>query len=153
MRLDCGSGGGGTEDTPAAGDDVGGLGCVADKIVMHPRRWGSFVAAVDTTNRPILGISGLPAFNVDGQGISAGYGYVHFQRARLWARISASDSASCVFGTNFPRPPVAGSSFALSIAARCACGLGYEAKTRIASSLLPAPKLVATFASEYTGKP
>ena len=55
---------------------VGGLGYVADKIVMHPRRWGSFVAAVDTTNRPILGISGLPVFNVDGQGSSAGYGYV-----------------------------------------------------------------------------
>ena len=55
---------------------VGGLGYQADKIVMHPRRWGSFVAAVDTTNRPILGISGYPAFNVDGQGQSAGYGYV-----------------------------------------------------------------------------
>jgi HK97 family phage major capsid protein len=55
---------------------VGGLGYVADKIVMHPRRWGSFVAAVDTTNRPILGISGYPAFNVDGQGVSAGYGFV-----------------------------------------------------------------------------
>ncbi|HET6917171.1 MAG TPA: hypothetical protein VFH56_13850, partial [Acidimicrobiales bacterium] len=52
------------------------LGYVADKIVMHPRRWGSFVAAVDTTNRPILGISGLPVFNVDGIGSSAGYGYV-----------------------------------------------------------------------------
>ena len=55
---------------------VGGLGYVADKLVMHPRRWGSFVAAVDTTDRPILGISGLPVFNVDGQGDSAGYGYV-----------------------------------------------------------------------------
>lgn len=55
---------------------VGGLGYVADKIVMHPRRWGSFVAAVDTTNRPILGISGLPVYNVDGVGNSAGYGYV-----------------------------------------------------------------------------
>jgi HK97 family phage major capsid protein len=55
---------------------TGGLGYVADKIVMHPRRWGSFVAAVDTTNRPILGISGMPVFNVDGIGNSAGYGYV-----------------------------------------------------------------------------
>lgn len=55
---------------------TGGLGYVADKIVMHPRRWGSFVAAVDTTNRPILGISGMPVFNVDGVGNSAGYGYV-----------------------------------------------------------------------------
>jgi len=55
---------------------VGGLGYVADKIIMHPRRWGSFVAAVDTTNRPILGISGLPAFNIDAQGDSAGYGFV-----------------------------------------------------------------------------
>jgi HK97 family phage major capsid protein len=55
---------------------VGGLGYAADKIVVHPRRWGSWVAAVDTTNRPILGISGLPFFNVDGAGESAGYGYV-----------------------------------------------------------------------------
>ena len=55
---------------------VGGLGYMADKIVMHPRRWGSFVAAVDTTDRPILGISGVPAFNIEGQGLSAGYGFV-----------------------------------------------------------------------------
>lgn len=55
---------------------VGGLGYSADKIVLHPRRWGSFVAAVDTTNRPILGITGLPFYNVDGAGDSAGYGYV-----------------------------------------------------------------------------
>ena len=55
---------------------VGGLGYVADKIVLHPRRWGSFVAAIDTTDRPILGISGYPVFNVDGVGQSAGYGYV-----------------------------------------------------------------------------
>lgn len=55
---------------------VGGLGYSADKIVVHPRRWGSWVAAMDTTDRPILGISGLPFFNVDGAGDSAGYGYV-----------------------------------------------------------------------------
>jgi HK97 family phage major capsid protein len=55
---------------------VGGLGYSADKIVMHPRRGGSFVAAHDSTDRPILGINGLPVFNVDGQGVSAGYGFV-----------------------------------------------------------------------------
>lgn len=55
---------------------TGGLGFVADKIVMHPRRWGFFEAAIDTTNRPIFGVSGQPDFNVLGEGSAAGYGYV-----------------------------------------------------------------------------
>jgi HK97 family phage major capsid protein len=55
---------------------VGGLGYVADKIIMHPRRWGFFEAAVDTQGRPLFGINGQPAFNVVGEGSSAGYGYV-----------------------------------------------------------------------------
>jgi HK97 family phage major capsid protein len=55
---------------------AGGLGYKATKIVMHPRRWGAFVATVDSQHRPILGISGLPAFNVDGQGQGNGYGFV-----------------------------------------------------------------------------
>jgi HK97 family phage major capsid protein len=55
---------------------TGGLGYVADKIVMHPRRWGFFEAAVDSQNRPLLGITGQPAFNVVGEGSASGYGYV-----------------------------------------------------------------------------
>ena len=55
---------------------VGGLGFSADKIVLHPRRWGSFVAAHDTTDRPVLGINGTPYFNVMGEGSSPGYGQV-----------------------------------------------------------------------------
>lgn len=31
----------------------GGLGILADKIIMHPRRWGMFTAALDTQNRPL----------------------------------------------------------------------------------------------------
>lgn len=31
----------------------GGLGINADRIIMHPRRWGSFAAAVDTQGRPL----------------------------------------------------------------------------------------------------
>jgi hypothetical protein len=33
---------------------VGGLGYNADKIIMHPRRYGFFSAALDTQNRPLL---------------------------------------------------------------------------------------------------
>jgi HK97 family phage major capsid protein len=55
---------------------TGGLGYVADKIVMHPRRWGFFEAALDSQNRPVFGISGQPAFNVVGMGDSHGYGLV-----------------------------------------------------------------------------
>jgi HK97 family phage major capsid protein len=54
--------------------NMGGIGYVPDKIVMHPRRWGFFDAAVDTTGRPLLGITGQPAFNIVGQGDVAGYG-------------------------------------------------------------------------------
>ncbi len=56
--------------------DVGGLGYMADKIVMHPRRWGSFTAQHDDDHRPILGINGLPAFNIYGEGVASGYGFV-----------------------------------------------------------------------------
>jgi HK97 family phage major capsid protein len=55
----------------------GGLGIVADKIVMHPRRWGFFEAAFDSNNRPVFGISNNgPYFNVAGDGEPSAYGYV-----------------------------------------------------------------------------
>ena len=56
--------------------NTGGLGYVADKIVMHPRRWGWFEAATDTAGRPLFGIDGQPGFNVTGEGSPSGYGYV-----------------------------------------------------------------------------
>jgi HK97 family phage major capsid protein len=55
--------------------NMGGIGYVATKIVMHPRRWGFFAAALDSQNRPLLPVSG-PAFNVMGTGNEAGYGFV-----------------------------------------------------------------------------
>jgi len=55
---------------------MGGIGYVADKIVMHPRRWGMFNAATDTTGRPIFGISGQVYQNAAGVGDAAGYGSV-----------------------------------------------------------------------------
>jgi len=54
---------------------TGGLGYVADKIVMHPRRWGFFEAALDSQSRPLIVPTG-PSFNPMGQGDAAGYGYV-----------------------------------------------------------------------------
>jgi HK97 family phage major capsid protein len=54
---------------------TGGLGYVADKIVMHPRRWGFFEAALDSQSRPLIVPTG-PSFNPVGQGDAAGYGYV-----------------------------------------------------------------------------
>jgi HK97 family phage major capsid protein len=55
--------------------NVGGLGFVPDRMVMHPRRWGIFAATKDTANRPLLGINGMPNFNAPGQGDAAVYGY------------------------------------------------------------------------------
>jgi HK97 family phage major capsid protein len=51
---------------------VGGLGIYADKVIMHPRRWGFFEAALDSQNRPIFGISGQQSFNAMAQGDAAG---------------------------------------------------------------------------------
>lgn len=41
---------------------TGGLGYTANKIIMHPRRWGFFEAALDTSNRPLIVPAG-GAFN------------------------------------------------------------------------------------------
>jgi len=56
---------------------VGGLGINADKIIMHPRRYGFFSAGLDSQNRPLLvPDAGGPFFNAmaDG-GDVATYGY------------------------------------------------------------------------------
>jgi HK97 family phage major capsid protein len=56
---------------------VGGLGINADKIFMHPRRYGFFSAGLDSQNRPLLiPDSGGPFFNAMGDGGDvAAYGY------------------------------------------------------------------------------
>jgi HK97 family phage major capsid protein len=56
--------------------NVGGLGYMADKIFMHPRRWGFFEAALDTAGRPVFGINGLPNYAPNAAGEAAGYGPV-----------------------------------------------------------------------------
>jgi HK97 family phage major capsid protein len=56
--------------------NVGGLGYMADKIFMHPRRWGFFEAALDSAGRPIFGINGLPNYAPNAEGEAAGYGPV-----------------------------------------------------------------------------
>jgi HK97 family phage major capsid protein len=55
--------------------NMGGIGYVATKIFMHPRRWGFFEAALDSQNRPLMVPSG-PSFNAMGGGNESGYGYV-----------------------------------------------------------------------------
>lgn len=55
--------------------NVGGLGFRPDKIFMHPRRWGWFLAAMDSSNRPLNPVNG-PTFNVAADGQAAGYGAV-----------------------------------------------------------------------------
>lgn len=55
---------------------LGGLGYVADKIIMHPRRWGFFEAALDSSGRPVFGINGTPNYAPSASGEAAGYGEV-----------------------------------------------------------------------------
>lgn len=44
------------------GTAMGGIGYTADKVFLHPRRWGFFEAAVDSSGRPLITPSG-PAQN------------------------------------------------------------------------------------------
>jgi HK97 family phage major capsid protein len=52
---------------------MGGIGYVPDKIIMHPRRWGFFEAALDTTNRPLFDSYGNADITVVGTGAASGY--------------------------------------------------------------------------------
>lgn len=45
-----------------------------DAIIMHPRRWGWFTAAVDTTNRPLVVPNSSGPWNAVGVGDPAAYG-------------------------------------------------------------------------------
>ncbi|MBX6356781.1 MAG: phage major capsid protein [Micromonosporaceae bacterium] len=55
---------------------LAGVGYVADKIFMHPRRWGFFEAALDTANRPLFGLDGAGNYAPFAQGQAAGVGQV-----------------------------------------------------------------------------
>lgn len=55
--------------------NMGGIGYVATKIVMHPRRWGFFEAALDGQNRPLMPSEGT-FVNPMGTGPEAVYGFV-----------------------------------------------------------------------------
>jgi HK97 family phage major capsid protein len=52
------------------------LGTPADKLFMHPRRWGAIMGLLDSQNRPLFQVDSLPAINVLGEGDAAGYGMV-----------------------------------------------------------------------------
>ncbi|MBK6857879.1 MAG: hypothetical protein IPG97_15385 [Microthrixaceae bacterium] len=43
-------------------------------IVMHPRRWGWFQAALDSSSRPLVTQTAAGPSNATGPGISQGYG-------------------------------------------------------------------------------
>jgi hypothetical protein len=47
----------------------------ADLIVMHPRRWAWTIGGLDSSNRPLVDITGS-GFNAFGAGDAAGYGFV-----------------------------------------------------------------------------
>lgn len=55
---------------------MGGIGYEATAIVMHPRRWGFFEAALDTSNRPLFGINASIDVTTVADGAAAGYGPV-----------------------------------------------------------------------------
>jgi HK97 family phage major capsid protein len=50
------------------------VGTPADKLFMHPRRWGAFLGLLDTQNRPLFGI-GEANYAPVGDGQAAAYGY------------------------------------------------------------------------------
>ena len=51
------------------------VGAAADKIFMHPRRWGAFLGLLDSSNRPLFGI-GEANYAPVGTGEASGYGIV-----------------------------------------------------------------------------
>jgi len=52
------------------------VGAVADKIFMHPRRWGAFLGLLDSSNRPLFGIGGFDNYAPIGEGEASAYGRV-----------------------------------------------------------------------------
>jgi len=91
---------------------VGGLGINADKIIMHPRRYGFFSAGLDSQNRPLLiPDSGGPFFNAMGDGGDvAAYGYTGTRLQGLPVFTDANIPTNLGAGTNEDRIIVQASS-------------------------------------------
>src|SRR5581483_10986508 len=51
------------------------VGAAADKLFMHPRRWGAFLGLLDSSNRPLFGI-GEANYAPIGDGEASAYGLV-----------------------------------------------------------------------------
>jgi len=51
-------------------------GALADKIVMHPRRWGAVLNLLDSNSRPLFAVDSMPNYAPMGEGQAAGYGLV-----------------------------------------------------------------------------
>lgn len=88
--------------------NVGGLGYVPDKIVMHPRRWGFFAAALDSQNRPLVvpapaGLNAMSVGNPDSGGIAGGYGYTGFALQGLPVYVDANVPTNLGANTNEDR--------------------------------------------------
>lgn len=82
----------------------GGLGYVADKIIMHPRRFGAFTAALDSSNRPLMVPSPMPGSNAMAIGGSeAAYGYTGTLLQGLPVYTDANIPTNLGVGTNEDR--------------------------------------------------
>lgn len=78
------------------------VGAPADKIVMHPRRWGAFLGLLDSAGRPLFGLGGQPNYAPLGTGEASGYGQVG-QIAGLPVYTDANIPTNLGAGTNEDR--------------------------------------------------
>lgn len=83
----------------------GGLGYVADKIIMHPRRFGAFTAALDSSNRPLLVPAQMPGASnaMAAGGAVAAYGYTGTLLQGLPVYTDANIPTNLGAGTNEDR--------------------------------------------------
>jgi HK97 family phage major capsid protein len=103
-----------TQATPAVGGAGGFYAKVADAaqrvqtqrgmppdiIVMHPRRWGWVMASSDTTNRPLIDITGGGDLNAPGTGGLTGLGATGFTFAGLRVIVDGNLPTTGGAGTN-----------------------------------------------------
>jgi HK97 family phage major capsid protein len=103
-----------TQATPAVGGAGGFYAKVADAaqrvqtqrgfapdiIVMHPRRWGWIMSASDTTNRPLVDVTGNGDMNAPGAGALAGLGDTGFRFAGLRVIVDGNLPTNLGAGTN-----------------------------------------------------
>ena len=88
----------------------GGLGYFADKIIMHPRRWGMFTAALDTANRPLYQPAAMTVNeayesmnSMSTGGNTTGYGFVGAMIQGLPVYTDANIPTNLGVGTNEDR--------------------------------------------------